>query len=119
MDIKRLSETVSVTGQIAVDDLEAIGTMGFRSIICNRPDGEEAGQPAFSAIKAAALAAGLNAAYQPVVSGQVSAADGDAFRALVASLQKPVIAYCRSGARSTMLFILANAAGRREPGLSG
>lgn len=68
MEIKRLSETVSVTGQIAVDDLTAIARMGFKSIICNRPDGEGAGQPGFGEIKAGAKAMGLNAAYQPVVS---------------------------------------------------
>jgi sulfide:quinone oxidoreductase len=106
MEIKRLNETTSATGQITVDDLADIAQMGFRSIICNRPDDEDAGQPAFGQIEAAAKAAGLSAAYQPVVSGQVSEADGKAFSALMKTLPKPVLAYCRSGARSTMLHVL-------------
>ncbi len=110
MEIKRLSETVSVTGQIAVDDLPAIARMCFKSVICNRPDGEGAGQPAFGEIEAGAKATGLSSAYQPVVSGQVSEADGKAFGALVDTLPKPVLAYCRSGARSTMLHTLAGSA---------
>lgn len=110
MDIKQLSETVFVTGQVAVDDVAAIARKGFRSIICNRPDGEDDGQPAFGAIEAAARDEGLTSAYQPVVSGQVTAADGYAFGALVETLPKPVLAYCRSGARSTILQSLANAA---------
>ena len=108
MDIKQLSETVSVTGQVAVDDVATIARRGFKSIICNRPDGEDAGQPAFGEIEAAAKDEGLSSAYQPVVSGQVTAADGDAFGALVETLPKPILAYCRSGARSTTVHTLAN-----------
>ena len=107
MEIKKLSETVSVTGQVAVDDVAAVARRGFKSIICNRPDGEDERQPSFGEIEAAAKAAGLDAAYQPIVSGQVSEVDGKAFGALVETLPKPVLAYCRSGARSTVLHTIA------------
>ncbi len=85
-------------------------------MICNRPDGEGADQPAFAEIETAARAAGLQAAYQPVISGQVKDADAEAFGALLATLPKPVFAYCRSGTRSATLWSLSEAAhGRPLP----
>ena len=81
----------------------------FSTIICNRPDGEDPGQPSFSEIAAKAEAAGIKAIFQPVASGNVSDADADAFAANLASAPKPIFAYCRSGTRCTILWSLANA----------
>ena len=108
MDIRRIDDTLSVTSQIAPEALPEIAAQGFRAIICNRPDGEGADQPPFAAIAAAAEAAGLTARYIPVVSGAMTAGDVSAFAAARQELPAPVLAYCRSGARSTAL---ANAAG--------
>ena len=108
MDIRRIDDTLSVTSQIAPEALPDIAAQGFRAIICNRPDGEGADQPPFAAIAAAAEAEGLTARYIPVVSGAMTAEDVSAFAAARQELPAPVLAYCRSGARSTAL---ANAAG--------
>jgi sulfide:quinone oxidoreductase len=118
MDTKRLAPDIAVSAQLAVSDVAAAAAAGFRSVICNRPDGEGADQPAFGEIEAAATAAGMEARYQPVTSGQVSDADAAAFGRTLAALPKPVLAYCRSGARSATLWSLAEGArGRPLPGI--
>lgn len=109
MEIKTLGPDLGVTGQISASDLPAIFAVGYRSIICNRPDHEGADQPEFRQIEQAALACGLVARYLPVVSGSVTAADGLAFGQLLRDLPGPVLAYCRSGARSTTLWSLSRA----------
>ena len=113
IEIKTLSSKIGVAGQVAVDDLPAIAAAGYRSILCNRPDHEGADQPTFQQIEQAALASGLVARYLPVISGAITTADGLAFAQLLDGLPSPVLAYCRSGARSTTLWNLAqsNAAG--------
>ena len=116
MIIKAINAGLSVSPQILPEDIAAIAAAGFRSVMCNRPDGEAADQPAFAEIEAAARAAGLEAAYLPVVSGQVKDADAEAFATVFATLPKPVFAYCRSGTRSATLWSLAEAAqGRPLP----
>jgi sulfide:quinone oxidoreductase len=113
MDIKKLTTQLSVTQQIQVGNLAAIKAAGFHSIICNRPDGEAADQPTFSEIQAAAKEHGLTAHYLPVLSGRVSDAEGEQFGALMQTLTQtqaqPVLAYCRTGMRSTTLWALSQA----------
>jgi cysteine desulfurase len=98
------SSGFSASRQIAPADLKAIREAGFRSLICNRPDGESPDQPAFEEIAAAARELGMQAAYLPIAPGGVSEAQVDAFGALIDTLPKPVLAYCRSGSRATMLW---------------
>ncbi len=62
MDIKTIDKTISVSPQISVDDLAAIRAAGYRSIICNRPDGEGADQPTFAEIEKAARASRVSKA---------------------------------------------------------
>jgi len=107
IEIKPLSPAMGVAGQIAIDDLPSIAAAGYRSILCNRPDHEGPDQPSFHEIERAALACGLVARYLPVISGGVTPADGLAFAQLLEVLPCPVLAYCRSGARSTTLWNLA------------
>ncbi|MEQ1938846.1 TIGR01244 family sulfur transferase [Mesorhizobium sp. CN5-321] len=104
MEYRQISEDYSVSGQIEPQDVEAIKAAGFRSIICNRPDDEQPGQPAHDAIKAAAEAAGLGFRYVPVISGQMTMDNVDEQAGALDSLDGPVFAYCRSGARSTNLY---------------
>ncbi|MDG1430687.1 MAG: sulfur transferase domain-containing protein, partial [Paracoccaceae bacterium] len=68
MDIKTIDETISVAGQISASDVETIAKAGFRSILCNRPDGEGVLQPDYDGVEAAAKQAGLVFTYQPVSS---------------------------------------------------
>lgn len=115
MDIKALTPLMSVSAQISTTDLPAIAQAGFKSIICNRPDGEDADQIGFRDIEQAALAAGLQTRYLPVETGKVSDEQGLVFGQLMDELPKPVLAYCRSGMRCTTLWALANAGQRPLP----
>lgn len=107
MDIRRVTEDLAVSPQIALEELPAIKAAGFASVVCNRPDGEQPGQPTFAEVAAAAKAAGLTALHLPVVSGGMTHADVDAMAAAWPDLPKPVLAYCRSGTRSVTLWALS------------
>ena len=113
MDIKQLHDNISVSAQIHVGDVAELARLGFRSIVCNRPDGEAGDQPLFEEIRAAAEEQGVRAAYLPVESGAVRDADVAQFDAALADLPGPVLAFCRTGTRSVALWSLANA--RRLP----
>ncbi len=116
MDVKRLTDDLSVAGQVVPADVPAMSRAGFRALICNRPDGEGTDQPDFREIEVAARTAGIEIRYLPVVSGRVSNADAAAFGALLEDLPTPVLAYCRTGTRSTTLWSLHEGArGRPEP----
>jgi sulfide:quinone oxidoreductase len=104
MQIKSINEKLSVTGQVLPADIDELASQGFKSLICNRPDGESADQPTFVEIEAAAKAAGLKARHIPVVSGQITNADVLTFKSAIKDLPGPVLAFCRSGARSTLLW---------------
>jgi sulfide:quinone oxidoreductase len=109
MKIKRLSGDLSVTPQITPADLPAIKEQGFRSIICNRPDGEGADQPTHQELDAVAADLGIDMAYQPITAGKVSDQDADDFASLMTELPGPVLAYCRTGTRSATLWSLTQA----------
>ena len=107
MEIKTLNAGLSVSAQITASDIQAIKDAGFRTIICNRPDGEGEDQPSFNEIAQAANKLRLNSVYQPIVAGQICDADGVKFATHLATLPGPVLAYCRTGARSSMLCAIA------------
>lgn len=99
-----MSETVSVASQIQPADVEAIAAAGFATIVCNRPDGEDFGQPTASEVAAQCETHGVAFHHIPVPSGGLSMALVDAFRDVVAGSEGPVLAYCRSGQRSSILW---------------
>ncbi|MDX1785216.1 TIGR01244 family sulfur transferase [Roseovarius sp. ZX-A-9] len=108
LDPRKITDSFAVSPQIEVEDMPAIAAAGYRSILCNRPDNEEIGQCASDAIKTAAEAAGLAYRAVPITSGQVSETDLADFRAALEELPAPVLAYCRTGTRCTMLWSIAN-----------
>lgn len=110
MDVKRIDDRLSVTEQISPADVAALAAAGFRSIICNRPDGEGADQPSFAAIAAQARASGLQAEYLPVTSGKVTDEEVATFGRLLTALPGPTLAYCRTGTRSATLWSLSQGA---------
>ena len=114
MNIKPVTTALSVSEQIVVADVAEIVAAGFKSIICNRPDGEGADQPAFAEIEAAANAAGVESVYQPIVSGKVGDDDAASFGSLMDRLPKPVLAYCRTGTRSATIWSLSEGARGRS-----
>ena len=109
VDYKPVTAKLSVSPQIGVEDVAALKDAGFRSIICNRPDGEGPDQPTFDEIASAARAAGLEARYMPIVAGKVSDEDAVDFGRALDALPGPVLAYCRTGTRSITLWSLSQA----------
>ncbi len=109
MDIKRIDERVSVSPQIGIDDVARIKAAGFVAIINNRPDGEDPTQPPGASIAEAAAAAGLR--YFAIPLGRDGVRDEliEATRQAFDSVDGPVLAYCRSGTRSTTLWALSQA----------
>ncbi len=107
MDIRSVDEEYSVVGQIEVADVADIAAAGFKTLICNRPDEEAAGQPAHAPIFAAAQAAGMKCHFIPVTSAGLTHENVDAMKEALASAERPILSYCRSGARSTMIYQIA------------
>ncbi|ESY65847.1 MULTISPECIES: TIGR01244 family sulfur transferase [unclassified Mesorhizobium] len=104
MEYREISEDYSVSGQIQPEDVAAIKAAGFKSVICNRPDDEQPGQPSADTLKAAVEAEGLAFRYIPVISGQITAENVEDQAEALDELDGPVFAYCRSGARCTNLY---------------
>jgi sulfide:quinone oxidoreductase len=108
MEIKKLTNNISVADQITEADLNAISQAGFKSLICNRPDGEGSDQPGYKEIEHAAKSLGLAIRYLPAESGKATDEQGKEFGKLMDELPKPILAYCRTGMRSTTMWALAN-----------
>jgi uncharacterized protein (TIGR01244 family) len=106
MEYREISDNYSVSGQILSDDIAAVKAAGFKSVICNRPDNEQPGQPSADSVKRAAEAAGLEFRYIPVISGQITEENVADQALALEDLKGPVFAYCRSGARCTNLYAL-------------
>jgi sulfide:quinone oxidoreductase len=109
MDIRQVTPFLSVSPQINEADLGLLVARGFKSVINNRPDGEEDGQPDDRSIAAAATRNGLAYRHIPVVSGNLTDADVTAFAQALDELQGPVLAFCRTGTRSASLWALSQA----------
>lgn len=110
VSITRHNPNFGTAPQFSPEDMQEIAEQGFKSVINNRPDGEGgASQPTSAQMEKAAHAAGLQYSYLPVISGQITEAQTAEFAALLASQPGPILAFCRSGARSTNLFQMASA----------
>ncbi len=113
--LKRLDADMAVAGQLQPEDMTQLAALGFVGIINNRPDGEEAGQPTHQMMAEAAEAAGLAHAHVPVTGGSLSPQAAEAFAEARSAMAGPVVAYCRSGTRSTVLWALSAAAAGQDP----
>jgi hypothetical protein len=95
-------------GQIDPSHLAEIAQQGYKSVINNRPDGEGGpDQPLNALIQAEAERLGLNYAYLPVVPSAITPTQVQEMARLLKTMPGPVLAFCRSGARSTNLYHLA------------
>lgn len=104
MNIRQINDDYSVSGQITVEDVDTVKQLGFKSIVCHRPDGEEPGQPEFAAVARRAEELGLKIRHVPVGPMGVTP---DAVAEMVDALEDfdlPMLGYCRSGARSTATY---------------
>ncbi|MEI4481667.1 MULTISPECIES: TIGR01244 family sulfur transferase [Phyllobacterium] len=104
MDIRQIDDRYAVTGQISPDDVRDIVAAGYGALICNRPDGESPDQPDFAEIAKVAEKAGIPVYYVPIIAGQLTQDDVDAMASALEQAEGPVLAYCRSGARSTNIY---------------
>jgi uncharacterized protein (TIGR01244 family) len=109
LELKRISDHVSVATQISLDDIAAIKAAGFKAIINNRPDGEAFDQASSDEVRAATEAAGLAYHFIPLGRDGVSAEMIEEERAALEGSTGPVLCYCRSGTRSTTLWALSQA----------
>ncbi len=104
---RRLDDHFHAAPQIAVSDIAEAKALGITTIINNRPDGEEPSEPQGAEIEAAALAAGLGYVAIPVTHAGFSGPQVAAMASALEGAGGPVLAYCRSGTRSTLLWALA------------
>jgi uncharacterized protein (TIGR01244 family) len=108
ISISQHTEHFATAPQISPQDMAAIAALGFHTIINNRPDGEGGTeQPTSDTMALAARAAGLAYHYLPVISGQITSEQVAQFAALMEGAPGPVLAFCRSGARSTNIWVMA------------
>lgn len=112
-EMRRLDDMTLVSPrQLRPADVPGLAARGVRLIVNNRPDGEEPGQPDSAEIEAAARAAGLDYLHLPVAGGFPA----ERIEAMAGALERgPVLAFCRSGTRSTFLWALARAARGASP----
>ena len=106
MQIHPLAGALSVSAQIDVDDIAELAAQGFRGIVNNRPDGEEPGQPDNATLESAARTAGLAWRHIPVVGMPFAPATLQEFGAALEELPGPLLAFCRSGTRSSALWAM-------------
>ena len=114
-DFRALSETVLASPQIATGDVATAAGLGVKLVINNRPEGESDDQTPGAAIEAAARAAGMDYVAIPVTMATLSHDDVGAMQDALAGAAGPVLAYCRSGTRSTLLWALAQAKSGTDP----
>ena len=114
-DFRRLTENIYVSQQLELDDLPGVADAGIAMIVNNRPDGEEPSAPQGDEIAAAAAAAGLNYVAIPIGHSGFSEPQVDAMIAAFEQAEGPILAYCRSGTRSTFLWALAEAKRGGDP----
>ena len=101
----RLTDSVAVAPQLTPEGMAAVAAAGYRVVINNRPDGEVPGQPSSEIMRSAAEAAGLRYVYYPLNAFNYPGDDLLAMRELFDNAAEPVLAFCRSGTRSTNLWI--------------
>ena len=109
MDIRPLSPTFAVSAQISAEDIPAIVDAGYKTIICNRPDMEVPPNYQSAAIGAAAQAAGLSFIVLPVTHHGLGIDLITTQKAQMADATGPILAYCASGTRSSIVWSLTQA----------
>ena len=108
MKLVSVSEAFAVSPQIRLEDMRELADAGYRTVICNRPDGEEPNQPPVASMQDAAEATGLDFHHIPVSGGAFPPDAIKAFAKVREQADGKVLAYCRTGTRSITLDALAN-----------
>jgi uncharacterized protein (TIGR01244 family) len=113
--LAELAPGVSAAAALDRDDIEALAASGVRTIVNNRPDGEDPGQLPAAEAQAIATSHGIQYHHIPVTGPTLSAADVDAFATVLASAPQPIVAHCRSGTRSALLWALVRLRAGDDP----
>ena len=112
---RKIVEGIYASPQIGLPDVALAQAMGITLIVNNRPEGEEPGQVPGADIEAAATAAGIAYVAIPVTHAGFSEPQVRAMAEALEAADGPVLAYCRSGTRSTLLWALAEASTGAQP----
>ena len=112
LPLQAIAPDICAAPQLTPEAMAEAAAMGFKSVVNNRPDFEHGpDQPTSAEIEAAAIAAGLEYRHLPVAGNYQSPEQIEAFAELLAELPRPMLMFCRSGARSTRLFVQAQQLG--------
>ncbi|NNC36744.1 MAG: TIGR01244 family phosphatase [Hyphomonadaceae bacterium] len=105
---KQLSADVSVSAQILPHDVADIKGSGFKSVIINRPDGEKPGQPMSHDLQKLLTDHDISVRYVPMSPGELTPELLTTMAEALEDMPKPILAFCASGTRSTVLWCFAN-----------
>jgi len=114
-DFRKLSDSVLASPQITIADLDEARHQGVTLVVCNRPDGEEPGQLTHAEIAAAAAERGMDFVAVPITRSGFSEPQIAAMKSALDTAQGNVLAYCRSGTRSTLLWSLVQSSEGADP----
>jgi len=113
--LMELAPGIAAAGALSAADIEALAAAGVKTIINNRPDGEDPGQLPADEARRLCAARGIAYHHIPFVAATMTRADIDAFDAALKSAPQPVVAHCRSGTRSTMIWALTRMLDGEDP----
>lgn len=99
-----MTDTITISGQITADDVKFLADQGYKTLVNNRPDGEEPGQPTSDEIKAAAEALGMTYAHIPFSGGMLEMRHVEEFADFFNATERPLHIFCRSGNRSSIIL---------------
>lgn len=112
---RKLSDDFYASPQVTPGEMSEAAAMGIALVVNNRPDGEAPDQPPSADIEAAARAAGMDYLAIPVGSAGFSEPQVERLQQAMAGASGPVLGFCRSGTRSTLLWSLARARSGEDP----
>ncbi|WP_208439202.1 TIGR01244 family sulfur transferase [Bartonella quintana] len=107
MNLQQIEPDIFISAQISVENIKKLAQMGFKTIICNRPDQEDPHQPDFSTIKTEAHKYGIKAYHIPIVPPTIERSDIETMQTILKTAPTPLLAYCHYGTRSMHLYRLA------------
>lgn len=107
MKLQEIDQGVFVCGQLTVDFVDELAQQGFKTIVCNRPDGEEPDQPSFAVIEQRARKHNIKVFFIPVTPLNIEKQNIDDMHMVLANCDYPLVAYCKTGGRATALYQLA------------
>ena len=113
--LMELAPGLAAAGALSRADIEALAASGVKTIVNNRPDGEDPGQLPAAEARRLCVAHGIAYHHIPFVGATLSRGDIDAFDVVLKSAPQPVVAHCRSGTRSTMIWALTRIRQGEDP----